>query len=109
MQTGPRVAGGFDLALTELPDGFVLYVGSEAGSEAMRDTVWTAATAYDLGRARTLVDDAERRITREVHTEGLATRLFESLDPAQRRQPSPAIPEEAVRDLERAFDRLRTR
>ena len=30
-------------------------------------------------------------------------------DPAQRRQPSPAIPEEAVRNLERAVDRLTPR
>ncbi|HSN68599.1 MAG TPA: 4Fe-4S dicluster domain-containing protein [Thermoanaerobaculia bacterium] len=80
METGPRAAGGFDLALTELPDGFVIYVGSEAGSEAMRDTAWSAATAYDLGRARTLLDAAERRMPREVRTEGLAARLFERLD-----------------------------
>ena len=33
----------------------------------------------------------------------------QDLDPAQRRQPSPAIPEEAVRDLESAVDRLTPR
>ena len=32
MNTGPRCTSGFDLALTELPDGFILESGSDAGA-----------------------------------------------------------------------------
>lgn len=35
MQTGPRCSSGFDLALTELDDGFVVEVGSERGADIL--------------------------------------------------------------------------
>ena len=55
MKTGPRATSGFDLALTELPEHFVVEIGSEAGSEIMRDTGWQLATAFDLGRAAQVI------------------------------------------------------
>jgi sulfhydrogenase subunit beta (sulfur reductase) len=49
MGTGPRVQGGFDLALTELLDGdghrFVVEVGSERGAEVLAELDYRAAGA----------------------------------------------------------------
>ena len=36
MNTGSRCASGFDLALTELPDGFLIESGSEAGRDLVK-------------------------------------------------------------------------
>lgn len=78
--TGPRVTGGFDLALTELPEVFVVEVGSEAGSEALRDTPWESATAFDLGRATQAVQQAERQMVRQLRTDDLPKVLYDNLD-----------------------------
>lgn len=80
MKTGPRVTGPFDLALTELPDAFVIEIGSEAGSESMRDVEFSASTAFDLGRANQVVQQAERQITRDFNTENLPKVLLEGLE-----------------------------
>ena len=80
MHTGPRATEGFDLALTELPDTFLLEVGSEAGSEMMRDTGWQPATAFDLGRAAQLLQNTERQIRREMRTDDLPQMLYRNLE-----------------------------
>jgi ferredoxin len=83
LQTGPRVKGGFDLALTELPEVFVVEIGSEAGSEALRDTAWESATAFDLGRATQAVQRAERQMVRQLRTDDLPKMLNDNLDHPQ--------------------------
>lgn len=80
LKTGPRVGGGFDLALTELPEVFVVEIGSEAGSEAMRDTPWESATAFDLGRAAQAIQRAERQMERQLRTDDLPKMLYDNLD-----------------------------
>jgi len=80
MKTGPKVTGGFDLALTELPNAFVVEVGSEMGSEMLRDTPWESATAFDLGRAAQSVQNAEREIERELSTDDLPKLLYDNLE-----------------------------
>jgi sulfhydrogenase subunit beta (sulfur reductase) len=80
MQTGPRVTSGYDLALTELPDAFLVEVGSEAGSEMMKDTPWEPANAFDLGRAARAVQQAERQIARHLETDDLPKLIYENLE-----------------------------
>jgi sulfhydrogenase subunit beta (sulfur reductase) len=80
MKTGPKVTGGFDLALTELPDIFVVEIGSEAGSEMMRGIAWEAATAFDLSRASRVTQHAERQMTRQMQTDDLPEVLYENLE-----------------------------
>ena len=80
MKTGPKVTGGFDLALTELPNAYVMEVGSEMGSEMLRDTPWESATAFDLGRAAQSVQNAEREIERELSTDDLPKLLYDNLE-----------------------------
>jgi sulfhydrogenase subunit beta (sulfur reductase) len=80
MKTGPKVTGGFDLALTELPNAFVIEVGSEMGSEMLRDVSWEPATAFDLGRAAQSVQNAEREIERQLSTDDLPKMLYDNLE-----------------------------
>jgi len=80
MHTGPRATEGFDLALTELPDTLLLEVGSEAGSEMLRDSGWQAATAFDLGRAAQAMQNTERQIHREMRTDDLPQMLYRNLE-----------------------------
>ena len=79
-KTGPKAVSGFDLALTELPDSFLLEVGSEAGSEMLRDSGWRAATAFDLGRAMQVIQHTERKIHREMRTDDLPQLLYRNLE-----------------------------
>jgi sulfhydrogenase subunit beta (sulfur reductase) len=80
MKTGPKVTGGFDLALTELPDIFLAEIGSEAGSEMLGNTPWEAATAFDLGRASRVIQHAERQNERQMRTDDLPELLYENLE-----------------------------
>jgi len=80
MKTGPKVTSGFDLALTELPDLFLIEIGSEAGSEMMRGTPWEAATAFDLSRASRVTLHAEKQIRRRMYTDDLPDLLYANLE-----------------------------
>ena len=80
MKTGPKVTQGFDLSLTELSNAFVLEVGSEMGSEMLRDTPWEPATAFDLGRAAQCMHNAEREIERQLRTDDLPKLLYDNLE-----------------------------
>ncbi|MCS7007769.1 MAG: 4Fe-4S dicluster domain-containing protein [Thermoleophilia bacterium] len=74
MGTGPRAAGGYDLALTELLEGghrFVCEVGSERGTELLAVLPTQPATAEDRAAARAVTDEAARRMGRELDTRDL--------------------------------------
>ena len=80
MKTGPKATSGFDLALTELPDAFLLEVGSEVGSEALRSTGWQLATAFDLGRAAQVLQSTQRQMQRSMRTDDLPQLLYRNLE-----------------------------
>jgi ferredoxin len=83
MGTGPRAAGGFDLALTELIDGehrFLLEVGSERGRDVAERLVARPATAEDVTAARRVTDDAASRMGRAVDAAGLPELLARNLE-----------------------------
>lgn len=80
MNTGPRAHSGYDLALTELPDSFVIEVGSEAGSNVMAGVDWQPAGAFDLGRVTQITQRAERQIQRQVTTSDLPQLLYDRID-----------------------------
>lgn len=50
--TGPEASEGYDLLLTELDDGFLVQIGSEAGREILADLPWEPASSFWLERAR---------------------------------------------------------
>jgi sulfhydrogenase subunit beta (sulfur reductase) len=71
MGTGPRVDGGYDLALTELLDGrhdFLVEVGTAAGAAMMADVAARPADADDLAAADAVVVRAAQRMGRGMDT-----------------------------------------
>lgn len=78
--TGPRASAGFDLALTELPDAFVVTVGSEAGSDVLEGVKWHAASAFDLGRANQLVQHVEQQMSPKIDVSKLPDAIYSELD-----------------------------
>ncbi|MDR3772432.1 MAG: 4Fe-4S dicluster domain-containing protein [Terracidiphilus sp.] len=80
MKTGPRAPSGFDLALTELPESFVLEIGSEAGSNALAGVDWQPASAFDQGRVAQIMQRTERQIQRQATTSDLPQLLYDRID-----------------------------
>lgn len=79
MDTGPRCTVGFDLALTELDDGFVVEIGTERGAEILAAVETRLATSADLERAQTRRQQAVDQITRTLETTELRDRFFANL------------------------------
>jgi sulfhydrogenase subunit beta (sulfur reductase) len=75
MGTGPRAAGGFDLALTELVDGeshrFVVEVGSEAGARVLAAVRPHDTRPADVARCTEITREVTARMGRSLDTEGL--------------------------------------
>jgi ferredoxin len=60
MNTGPAVQGGFDLALTEIDDHFVVEVGTAAGGDVLAETTWSPCTPQQIDEARAIPAELER-------------------------------------------------
>ncbi|MDR7418637.1 MAG: 4Fe-4S dicluster domain-containing protein [Armatimonadota bacterium] len=80
MKTGPRCAGGFDLALTELDDIFLVEIGSELGAHMLSAAEWRPAGAFEMARGRRALADAEGKMGRVLDTRDLPDLLYENLD-----------------------------
>lgn len=80
MRTGPKVGPGFDLALTELQDVFVLEVGSEVGRQVLAGVSWRPAGAFELQSARQMLAEAEKRMGRQLDTSDLPNLLYQNLE-----------------------------
>ena len=80
MKTGPRARSGFDLAVTELPESFVLEIGSEAGSGALDKVDWQPASAFDQGRVTQIIQRTEQQIQKQINISELPQILYERID-----------------------------
>lgn len=80
MHAGPKAETDYDLAITELPDTFLVHIGSEAGSEILHGVPWQPATAFDLGRATQMMQRAQSQFQKAVQTDNLPHILFEHLE-----------------------------
>lgn len=80
MGAGPSVDSGFDLALTELEEIFVLEIGSELGSTVVSMTRWRPAGAFAMGQAKQALDEANKRINKKLDTRDLPQLLYDKLD-----------------------------
>jgi ferredoxin len=56
MNTGPAVESGFDLALTEVDQHFVVEVGSDRGAEVMSGIDWVPCPSHEVERSREVAD-----------------------------------------------------
>ena len=76
MGTGPEVTDGFDLALSELDDGFVVRVGSPAGWSAVEELPLTPTTEPQLEAARAQVAHVREEMAPIMPIDGLPERLI---------------------------------
>jgi ferredoxin len=80
MNTGPKVESGFDLALTELPESFLVEVGSARGDTIMADVPRRAAVAGDVDAAARVVEGTVGQIQRRLDTADLPGLLYDNLE-----------------------------
>jgi formate hydrogenlyase subunit 6/NADH:ubiquinone oxidoreductase subunit I len=76
MGTGPRCTSGFDLALTELPDGFTVEVGSEAAADVLAGLETRDATEEEIATSHAISVEAAERMGREVEDAGSVPALL---------------------------------
>ncbi|MGE5193997.1 MAG: 4Fe-4S dicluster domain-containing protein [Deltaproteobacteria bacterium] len=80
MKTGPRCRSGFDLALTELPGGFVVETGSDAGAAMLGRVPVRDAAGNELTAAEAARQQAVQQITRQMDTTGIRDLLLGNLN-----------------------------
>lgn len=71
MKTGPRCESGFDLALTELQDGFVCEIGTDLGESLLDVCEAEEATLRQMEDAEGRQQGAEQSISKRMNTNGL--------------------------------------
>lgn len=76
MGTGPRCTVGFDLALTELADGFVVEVGTPRGEELLAAVEAREATGAEAAEVDRIAGEAAGRMGREVDTSDMPELLY---------------------------------
>lgn len=80
MKTGPRCTAGFDLALTELPAGFVVETGSDRGRALLARLPVRQATGDELNAGEQARGKAVSDIQRQMDTTGIRDLLLNNLE-----------------------------
>jgi sulfhydrogenase subunit beta (sulfur reductase) len=84
MKTGPKVEGGFDLALTELLGAnrheFLVEVGTDRGKSVLERIPQRAAGDAERAAAEAVVARTARSMGREMQAEGLPELLLRNLE-----------------------------
>jgi sulfhydrogenase subunit beta (sulfur reductase) len=84
MGTGPRVASGFDLLLTELigPQGhrFLVESGSDRGAQVLAELEVSPASEEDHQQMEVAVREATNQQTRRIDTNGIKDLLYQNFD-----------------------------
>jgi ferredoxin len=76
MDTGPRCTVGFDLALTELDDGFLVEEGTPRGAELLAVVETREATAPEVDEVERVAERARAAMGRELDTSDLPDLLY---------------------------------
>lgn len=80
MGTGPEARDGYDLALTELHDGFVVRHRTAAGDAIVRELGLSGASAAALGSERDALERCAAGMQHGMDTEGFPERLYDQLE-----------------------------
>jgi ferredoxin len=83
MGCGPRCGDGFDLALTELEEGYLLQSGSDAGAAVAEQLPLVAATAAQQRAAEEQMAATEASLDKSFDAEGVPELLMRNLDHPQ--------------------------
>lgn len=79
MGTGPACTSGFDLAMTELPDGFLIEAATDAGADVLAALETVAASIEQLQAARAARQQAVDQIQRQLDTTDIRDLLLSNL------------------------------
>ncbi len=80
MNTGPKARTGFDLALTEQEDGFVVEAGSPVGEEVLASLSLSQAPDDKVAQAEAAIEACARSQTRRVERTRLPQGLYDAHD-----------------------------
>jgi ferredoxin len=80
MKTGPAASGGYDLAMTETADGFLVRSGSPAGDAIVAELGLSLAGDTAVAAARARVDACAAGMTRRLDTGDLPALLYEEAE-----------------------------
>ena len=80
MGTGPKAPPGADLVLTELPDAFVVEIGTERGAALMAEIPCTPATEADRAAVEARLEETARSMGRQLDTADLPALLYRNLE-----------------------------
>ncbi len=87
MNTGPKVTGGFDLALTEVIENerhdFFVEAGSERGAELLAELPHRPAKEQDKKTADRIVAETARQMGRTLDTTGIKELLYRNYEHAR--------------------------
>jgi NAD(P)H-flavin reductase/NAD-dependent dihydropyrimidine dehydrogenase PreA subunit len=78
--TGPKVKDGFDLALTDLEDAYLVEVGSEVGRELAASLGLAAASEEDLTAAGQVLEKCREDMTRKIDQSNLGEFMLQQVD-----------------------------
>lgn len=67
MNTGPAVSSGFDLCLTEMPDHFLIEVGTEKGGDVIAVAPWRPCSTREVLEAQQVPRRAEQEMRQRRH------------------------------------------
>ncbi|HXF68782.1 MAG TPA: 4Fe-4S dicluster domain-containing protein [Thermoflexus sp.] len=80
MGTGPKAPPGADLILTELPDVFVVEIGTERGAQLMAEIPCAPAAEADRSAVEAALEETARSIGRKLDTTDLPGLLYRNLE-----------------------------
>ncbi len=80
MQTGPRAKEGFDLALTELENDFLVEAGTDVGAALATELPLRPAAQADTQAAAGAIDAAAKAQVRSLDVKDIYALLFNNLD-----------------------------
>jgi ferredoxin len=80
MGTGPAARSGFDLALTETDDGFLVRADSDAGRDVVAGLALAPVPAAATEAERAALDACAAGMQRALDTQDIRERLYRSLD-----------------------------
>lgn len=80
MNTGPRCTTGYDLALTEIREGFIVETGTSVGATIVQQLTVSEATVEQDQQAEEARAQAEKQISRHMETDGIRDLLLNNLN-----------------------------
>lgn len=80
MKTGPRATIGFDVAITEIGDRFVVEIATDRGREVMRDVPMRPATPEDTADMERTVERTASQMGRTMESSDLKDLLYRNYE-----------------------------